>query len=173
MKKLVTILIAFAAMTLTLSAQEKSIRYRGAVEIDGGITTLKETGDPVWDYAGALVVTTQGIEINRCLTIAAGLGIGGSRVARSDGETDPEIGGAVTIFLHTDYAFMKDSDFRPYVSARAGMLGSQGVSGLSCGLGAGVYALNHWKLGVSLSRFIASSDNLKGTIPYFSIGYRF
>ena len=47
------------------------------------------------------------MEINNCITVSAGLGLGPAYVERKDHDSDGEIGPTLSFFGNVDYAFKK------------------------------------------------------------------
>ena len=131
MKRIVFLAIAAALsmVSLSLGAQEKTIRYRGSVELHAG------AGICNYDYLGeelnhkeistaVAISTTQGIVIKEKITVGLGFGIGPMFFVKDydSGDRTSEWMGVVSVYAHGDYAFGNSTDvLRPYVAGRIGV----------------------------------------------------
>lgn len=153
MKKILLLMTALL-MGVTLSAQnttgqpQKMLRYRGSVELDGGMAFATMPLDEIRGGTfGGVVGTTHGIELWDCWTIGLGAAIGAGYSA-AEYFDEEGIGLIFSGYLHTDYAFLKGAKVRPYVFGRIGYAACDCGAGLAWGTGAGVRFNDRWDLGL-------------------------
>ena len=177
MKRLITVFIAFAAISVTLSAQ--NFRYRGNVGGELGFGVLVDGSKQEFQYAyfGPAVTTVHGLEFFDAWNIGLGAGLG--YIVGSDGDGDVDSGLLASIFLHTDYAFCKGRNTRPFVEGRVGFMYGAELSGPSFGIGAGLRIRDRWDVGFMIRRarddyqYYAAEGGYIAFIPSFQFSWRF
>ena len=186
MKKILTILLAAAATTANLNAQN-NVRYRGTFELDPGLCLVQmteaqqeEMGFEVplrYVYAGTGIGTVQGIEIKEHFFAGAGLTLLGAAITNGDGISATGFG--LGLFLHSEYVFRApESKNRPFVALRGGFKGCEGITSPTLTLGGGMRFGSRFSIALMYSLGHSVDDEYDNSpltlhIPYIRLSWAF
>lgn len=160
-------LICVLCLTATLSFAQKSVRYRGSVDLDPGLGLIQMTRAQMndigyvipfrWIYAGAGIGTVQGVELHDHFFIGAGAALLGTAVINGDGGATAGFG--LALFLNAEYTFLEPSaKTRPYVAVRGGYKGCAGIASPTWSVGGGIRMKDHLAIGLMYSQGYSRDD---------------